>query len=62
MKDKTKEILYRIILPYAKICAGVIVVNGMIVKAAPVFKWSIGKKIQNFILWVDKKDGVIKKS
>jgi len=51
--------LYRITLSYA--CAGIIVnpQNKVVKKAAPIFKWMIGKHIGEVKQWVEKKNGII---
>ena len=51
--------LYHITLHY--MCAGVIVRNGRIVKAAPILGWSRGKRIEDLEKWVKKKNGTIVK-
>jgi hypothetical protein len=49
--------LYRVVLSYA--CYGVWVENGVIVDAAPIARWAIGKSISYFEGWVRKKGGTI---
>jgi hypothetical protein len=53
------EELYQIILSYA--CAGIIIKNGVVVRAAPIFHWMIGKNLNEVKTWVYKKNGVINK-
>lgn len=54
------ETLYHITLPY--MCAGVVAnQSGMIIKAAPILRWTIGKHISEVKNWVLRKRGVILK-
>jgi len=48
--------LYRIVLPYA--VYGIVTnKDNIIIDAAPIAKWSIGKDINYFLNWVDGKGG-----
>jgi hypothetical protein len=53
------EELYWINLPYA--CYGVVVSNNIIINAAPIANWSIGKDINYFLNWVQRKKGIVEK-
>lgn len=62
MKDtevKSKEVIYRIILPYA--CYGIITVDGIITLAPPIASWAVGKSITEFIKWIELKGGIVEK-
>jgi len=48
---------YRITLSYA--CYGIAVEDGVIKKAAPVARWSIGKRLEYFERWIRRKGGTI---
>lgn len=52
--------LWRIKLPYA--VGGVITNSGTVVKAPPLFKWMVGKQIEEVTEWVEKKGGTIKRN
>ncbi len=56
-KIKKNERLLKIELPYA--CYGIIVVEGTIIDSAPIARWAIGKDLEYFIRWVEKKGGTI---
>lgn len=45
-------------LPYA--CFYIEVSNGLIVKAAPIGAWMVGKTVDEVERWVNKKGGIIK--
>ena len=49
--------LYQITLPYA--CAGIIIENNIVVKAAPIFNWMKGKNLNEIKRWVNNKKGTI---
>lgn len=49
---------YRIVLRYA--CYAIEIRDGAIVDAAPIAKWAIGKKLNWFKGWVEKKGGTVK--
>lgn len=48
---------YRITLSYA--CGGIRTHEGLVVEAAPIFRWMIGKYIGYVEGWVAKKRGTI---
>lgn len=48
---------YRVTLAY--VCCGVSVRDGLIVDAAPILKWAVGKSLQYFRNWVRLKGGTI---
>ena len=52
MKEK-----YQIDLSYA--CAGIILSHGVVVEAAPIFKWMVGKCESTVREWVTNKHGKI---
>lgn len=54
-----KEELYQIILSNA--VAGIIIKNDIVIKAAPIFDWMIGKNINQIKMWVYNKQGKINK-
>ena len=46
--------LYQVTAPY--MCAGLEVdEDGVVVFAAPILKWTVGKRIGDVIRWVDRK-------
>jgi hypothetical protein len=47
--------LYRVVLPY--FVAGVIVRMGVVVEAAPILRWAVGKSLADLETWVRKKRG-----
>lgn len=47
--------LYRIVLPYA--VAGVEVADGIVRRAAPILRWTVGKRIEQVATWVRGKRG-----
>lgn len=49
--------LYQITLSY--LCAGIIVEDDYVIKAAPILKWMVGKTIYKVEFWVYKKNGTI---
>jgi len=49
--------IFRIDITYA--CFGIDVENDIVVDAAPIGKWMIGKNISFITNWVKKKNGVI---
>jgi hypothetical protein len=51
------EKFFRVTLPYA--CYGVIVRAGLIVKIAPIAKWAIGRALEFFVQWVQRKGGIV---
>jgi hypothetical protein len=53
------EILYQIWLSYAVF--GIVVQNDLVVEAAPIGKWMIGKNIEYVKKWVEKKHGSVHK-
>lgn len=52
------ELLLQIDLPYA--CAGIVVKDGFVIEAAPIFKWMIGKSFEYISFWVHTKGGKIR--
>ena len=48
------EQLYQITSSY--FCAGIITKNKIIIKAAPIIKWTVGKSISEIIIHCTKKD------
>lgn len=50
---------WRIELSYA--CYAVEVAAGVIVDAAPIAKWAVGKQISWFVRWVERKGGTAKR-
>jgi aminopeptidase-like protein len=57
-KSSMKKKIYQIEMKYA--CAGVIVDQGTVIAAAPIFAWAVGKKWDVFEAWVKKKNGIIR--
>jgi len=55
--SSTDDQLYRIVLSYA--CFGIVVRNGTIIAAAPIAKWSVGKKLNTMVQYVRRKNGQI---
>jgi len=51
--------LYQIDLPH--MCAGIIINNDIIIEAAPILKWTIGKSLNDIQKWVHKKNGTLNK-
>ena len=51
------SLLFQIKLPYAT--AGIVTDRGIVVCTAPIFKWMMGKTIQEVEEWVDKKKGTL---
>jgi hypothetical protein len=49
--------VYQVRLPYAT--AGIVVTDGTITDAAPIFKWAIGAPLKRFEKWVERKHGSI---
>jgi len=49
--------IYRIVLSYA--CYGIIVENLIVIHAAPIARWMIGKNISFIEEWVAKKHGTV---
>jgi hypothetical protein len=41
------------------ICAGVVVVNGAITEAAPIFQKFVGASLVTFKNWVERKGGTV---
>ena len=52
-----RPILYQIDLGYA--CAGVVVRAGLVIEAAPIFRWAIGKSWVYFESWVRGMGGTV---
>ncbi len=50
--------LYQITLSYA--CFGIVVEDGIVVEAAPIGGWMVGKRISYITAWVIKKWGMLK--
>ena len=55
-----EEILYRVTLPYAVF--GVVVKTGMVIYAAPIARWAVGRTYQSFAQWVLRKGGALCKA
>lgn len=53
------RILYQITLSYA--CAGIIVLNNVVIESAPIFNWMIGKNMVDICIWLAKKRGKLVK-
>jgi len=51
--------LYIIDLPYANF--GIIADNDIVIRAAPIGDWMVGKNVAFISRWVNKKGGTIKK-
>jgi hypothetical protein len=51
--------LYSIDVDYA--CAGIIVRDGTVIRAAPIFHWMRGKPLTEIIAWVESKHGKLEK-
>jgi len=51
-------VLYQVTLPYA--CFGIVVEDGMVVTAAPIGKWMVGKRISIISVWVGRKKGILR--
>ena len=51
------SLLFRIKLPYAT--AGIVVDHDIVIEAAPIFGWMLGKPIQEIEKWVGKKKGTL---
>lgn len=49
--------LYRIELPYA--CYGIEGVNSIVIRAAPIAGWMVGKHLDDMTAWVKRKGGTI---
>jgi hypothetical protein len=49
--------LYSIDLRYA--CGGIIVADGKVVHTAPLWRWMVGKRLAEVIVWVKQKHGTI---
>ena len=49
------DILIRITVSYG--CFGVVFRNGIVVDAAPIAKWMLGKSVETVIHWVSKTGG-----
>jgi len=47
--------LVQIDIPYA--CFGITVKHGVVIEAAPIGKWMIGKPWKDIKVWVNKKKG-----
>ena len=45
-------------LPYA--CAAVMVTDGTIVDAAPIFRWAVGGRLDQFLSWAKSKRGKVR--
>ena len=55
-----KEILYHIDIDYA--CFGIIAKNGIVIEAAPISKWALGKSINDVLnYYKNKKNAKINK-
>ncbi|MBA2708542.1 MAG: hypothetical protein H0U59_12130 [Gemmatimonadaceae bacterium] len=48
---------YRITTDY--MCCGVVVDDGIVIEAAPIMGWSVGKTLAAVSAWVVKKQGTI---
>ncbi len=51
--------LYQITLPYA--CFGIETNGNVVVDAAPIGKWMIGKNIKEIARWVEGRGGTIER-
>jgi hypothetical protein len=58
-QKRSSKGLYQITLSYA--CFGIEVEEGMVVFAAPIAKWMVGKDLSYVEKWVKKKNGKIEK-
>jgi hypothetical protein len=47
--------LYQVTLPYA--CYGLVVADGIVIEAAPIARWMLGKKLVMMTRWVESKKG-----
>ena len=56
-RQSARMALHRVVLPYA--CYGVIVEDGIIVDAAPIARWAVGRTLESFELWVKRNGGKI---
>lgn len=57
----TKQIWYQITLIDPPACFGITVKDFIVVKAAPMGAWMVGKNINHVSAWVSKKGGKIQK-
>lgn len=57
---KSDPVLYQAITP--RFVAGIEVENGVVVRAAPILKWAVGKRLDMVERWVAKTGGKVKKA
>jgi len=50
-------VLVHVLLPYA--CFGVIVMKGVVIWAAPVGAWMVGKRVEQVERWVEGRRGSV---
>jgi hypothetical protein len=49
--------LYRVVVPH--FVAGVIVREGVVVEAAPILRWAVGKRLLALETWAKNKKGTV---
>lgn len=52
-----QELLYRAVLPYY--CCGFLAEDGLIIDAAPIMRWAIGKTVTEYTQWAASKGGKV---
>lgn len=54
-----KGTLHRASVPWA--CGGLIVEDGVVIEAAPIFKWAKGCKLEHVTKWIETKGGSVER-
>lgn len=54
-----EPVVYRVKLSYA--CYGVITLCDLVIEAAPIAKWAVGKHLKVLVSWVNMRGGTVER-